>query len=199
MKNPCYLLKRMCLLGKMSLSRFNIDFPASIPIDWITIGMRRLNGEEEDPQASGGKVLRFLRLLRFAKMTRILRVGKLLSLVLLWLRTDSCPNCLTPIQFSFFSRDFFWSSDIKHNLLCFCARCFNEVGTNGKMKRRIKIEKWKHPSRTVRRGKSHRLALSENLLQWSQCCLKMLPWDASYYQLCYLSCSWPVLFWCRSF
>ena len=31
-------------------------------------------------------------------------------------------------------------------------------------KRRMKIEKWKHPSKTERRGKSHRLALSENLL-----------------------------------
>ena len=58
----------------------------------------------------------------------------------------------------------------------------------------MKIEKWYHPSRIVSRGKSHRLALAENLLQWSQCCLKMLPWDASYYQLYYESWYWPVLF-----
>ena len=53
---------------------------------------------------------------------------------------------------------FYISLCIFHTFHVFYARSFNEVGKTGK--RRTKIEKWKHPSTTVREGKSHRLALS---------------------------------------
>ena len=55
---------------------FNVDFPASIPVDWV----ERALADPDEPVESGtspNRIIRAIRILRFLKFARVLRVGKL--------------------------------------------------------------------------------------------------------------------------
>merc|ERR1719271_1830351 len=56
---------------------FIIDLTASIPVDWVMM-LVSLEGED---RPSGGKLLRLVRALRFVRLSRVLRMGKMQHLM----------------------------------------------------------------------------------------------------------------------